>query len=311
MSENEAVERLAGEPVNFSRLGDWTSWSSLVVLLLVAPFTVLCLAPFAAVAAELLPGGFWLWMTIYFVPLPLLFLPGIRVLQVFLLDGNVRKMTDEERARLAPLLERVGSRIGKGGRRHFHLMVEDAGTVNASAVGSNLVTVTSAALHGLPDPLLEAVLAHEVGHHFGLHPVVCVVELWLGRPLRWAHRLLIAVHNLLATLSRWSKDSYLLVLMFVAVLTLRAAVFVLDAVVRSALAVLLFLGRRGEYRADNVAVKLGYGPGMLAVLADFERDEAAMLAARPERRELGSDMWDTHPPLAKRIAKIQKRLCAA
>ena len=107
MSEQDHSAGMSKGAVDFGRLGDWTSWSSLLVLLLLAPLTALCLAPFVAVAAAVLPGGFDLWMILYFAALPLLFVPGLGFLQVRLVCPESRKPTADELARLMPLWDSV------------------------------------------------------------------------------------------------------------------------------------------------------------------------------------------------------------
>ena len=41
--------------------------------------------------------------------------------------------------------------------------------------------MTTGALE-LPDEQLEAILAHELGHHRGLHPVMTAIVWWLSLP---------------------------------------------------------------------------------------------------------------------------------
>ena len=98
--------------VDFGRLGDWTSWSSLLVLLLLAPLTALCLTPFVFVASEVLPGGFWLWMILYFAALAVVLIPGLEFLQVWLICPQSRKPSPQELARLTPLWDRMLGRCG-------------------------------------------------------------------------------------------------------------------------------------------------------------------------------------------------------
>lgn len=67
MSDNKDSSANDDGSVILGRLGDWTTWSSLLILLLLAPLTALCLSPLVWVASEILPGGFWLWMLLYFL----------------------------------------------------------------------------------------------------------------------------------------------------------------------------------------------------------------------------------------------------
>ena len=310
MSEQDDSAGTSKGCVNFGRLGDWTSWSSLLVLLLLAPLTALCLAPFTAVAAAVLPGDFVLWTILYFAALLLVFIPGLEFLQVWLVCPESRKPSPEELARLMPLWDGVLAGVGRGRRRRYRIRVADDRRVNAAAGGGSLVIVTTRALTTLPDGHLEAVLAHEFGHHVGFHPMVLLAQQWLGKPLDWAARLSIAVHNLLAWLTGWRMHPIVLVLVWVGVLLIRLALAVLDAVVKVAILILLFFGRRAEYNADTVATKLGYGNELMGALAEMERQDAAALAEQ-QTPAPASPFWDTHPPTRKRIAKIHETIIKA
>ena len=293
--------------VDFGRAGDWTSWSSLLVLLMLAPLTALCLAPLAFVASEVLPGGFRLWMIPYFAALLVVLIPGLEFLQVRLVCPQSRRPTPEELARLVPPWDRVLAEVGKGKRRRYRLRVSDDQRINAAAGGGSLVIVTTRALTSLSEDQLEAVLAHEFGHHVGFHPMMLLAQQWLARPLAWAARLSVAVHNLLAWMTRWRMHPLAFVLVWAAILLIRLALLALDAIVKAATLVLLFLGRRAEYNADTVATRLGYGHPLIGALAEMERQGEAALAHQQAPVPI-SPFWDTHPPTPNRIARIREAL---
>ena len=291
-------------PVDLRPLGDWTSWSSLLVLLLLVPLTGLCLAPFVFVVSGVLPGSFDLWMILYFAALPLALVPGLEFLQVRLVCPDSRKPMPDESARLLPLWDRVLARVGKGKRRRYRLRVADDHRINAAAGGGSLVIVTTHALNELPDRQLEAVLAHEFGHHVGLHPIVLMAQQWLAWPLDWASRLSVAVHKLLAWLTRWPMPLLLRVLVWTVVLLIRLALLALDAIVKIAALVLLFLGRHAEYHADAVATELGYGGELVEALSKMENHDAMDRSLEPVPVPV-SPLWDTHPPTSKRLNRIR------
>lgn len=133
MSGSEDSPASGDGVVDLGRLGDWTSWSSLLVLLLLAPLTALCLTPFVFGASEVLPGGFWLWMILYLTAFVVVLVPGLEFVQVWLMCPKSRKPSPEEFARLTPLWDRVLARVGKGKRRRYRLRVEDDERINAAA----------------------------------------------------------------------------------------------------------------------------------------------------------------------------------
>ena len=156
--------------VNFSLFGDWTSWSSALVLVALLPIhgrlfvadggdCRSCAAgqhrPLAAAVFCGFAGGAD---------------PALEFLQVWLIGRGTRRPTAEEQAVLEPAFEDVLSRLGRGSKRRYRLRVIDDDNLNAAAGGGSLVMVTTRAVHTLPDDQLKAVLAHELGHHAGLQP---------------------------------------------------------------------------------------------------------------------------------------------
>src|SRR4029450_11150703 len=65
------------------------------------------------------------------------------------------------------------------------------------------VLVTPTALE-LPDDLLEAVLAHELGHHRHLHPVAIILGWWYLLPFEAGDRLVRAIRRT----TRWLARSF-------------------------------------------------------------------------------------------------------
>lgn len=63
------------------------------------------------------------------------------------------------------------------------------------------------------------------------------------------------------------------------------------------------MGRSAEYAADRHAVDMGYGPGLLQALTWFI--DQGFDDARPTGL---ARIYNTHPPLPKRVAAIEKRL---
>ena len=63
------------------------------------------------------------------------------------------------------------------------LAVTDSPELNAYACGGHVVAVSTGALELLPDDELHGVLAHELGHHLGLHTVALTITHWLSLPI--------------------------------------------------------------------------------------------------------------------------------
>src|SRR5262245_24828293 len=192
---------------------------------------------------------------------------------------RAREPTADERARLREPWQNVLARAGIPLDR-YRLMVSDLNDINAYASGGYGVVVTSLAVRRLRPRQLEAVLAHELGHHLRLDlvPRVLMQQLlvpiravwWLGRALWTAIR---AVGR--GALASPSCLSVLLVgvVAIVALLLFRSlAAPAVIALVGAALGRLAL--DRAEYDADDVAVQLGLGSVLLAVLERSERRPA-------------------------------------
>jgi Zn-dependent protease with chaperone function len=182
----------------------------------------------------------------------------------------------------------------------------------------------------LPDDMLEAVLAHEVGHHRHLHPLAIILGWWYLLPFEAGDRLLRAIRRLTRWLARTfgrlndrtgglaggrAPDGALGMLVLLAVLGVlvvagSVAVVVLGVLwlplallVRLAKVLAAALSRAGEHAADRHAAELGYGPGLVQVLVLFLRAEQS--APRPRGMAL---LLRSHPSSQARIDAIKRTL---
>jgi Zn-dependent protease with chaperone function len=245
-----------------------------------------------------------------------------------LLYRSLRRPRPAELARIAPVLERVCRRAGTDPGRYL-LRVEEKRQVNAFALGGHVLAVTRMSLE-LPDDMLEAVLAHEVGHHRHLHPLAIILGWWYLLPFEAGDRLLRAIRRL----TRWLARSFnrlndrtgglaggrapdgalgmLVLLAVLGVLVVAGSVVVvvlgvlwlpLALLVRLAKVLAAALSRAGEHAADRHAAELGYGPGLVQVLGLFLRAEQS--APRPRGM---AALLRSHPTSQARIDAINRAL---
>jgi Zn-dependent protease with chaperone function len=237
----------------------------------------------------------------------------------------VRRPRPAELDRIVPAFGQVCRRAGVDPGRYL-LRVQDQDQVNAFALGGHLVAATTVAL-ALHDEPLEAVLAHELGHHRHLHPLATSLGWWYLLPFtvaEWAWRRVgRATHAMGRVFSRLREDAGriaggraidgpvglvgLLVVLgglvavgTVLVVVLCVAWLPLLVLVRSARLLAAALSRAGEYAADRHAADLGYGPALVAVLGLFVPAELA--APRP--RGLAA-LLRTHPSCQARMAALR------
>jgi STE24 endopeptidase len=245
-----------------------------------------------------------------------------------LLYRSLRRPRPAELARITPALERVCRRAGTDPGRYL-LRVEEKRQVNAFALGGHVLAVTRVALE-LPDDMLEAVLAHEVGHHRHLHPLAIILGWWYLLPFEAGDRLLRGIRRitrwLARTFSRLSDrtggvsggravDGALgmaVLLVLLGVLVVAGSVLAvalgllwlpLALLVRLAKVLAAALSRAGEHAADRHAVELGYGAGLVQVLLLFLQAEQA--APRPRGM---AALLRSHPSSRSRIDAINQTL---
>jgi STE24 endopeptidase len=245
-----------------------------------------------------------------------------------LLYRSLRRPRPAELARIAPALERVCRRAGVDPGRYL-LRVEDKRQVNAFALGGHLLSVTRTALE-LPDDLLEAVLAHELGHHRHLHPLAIILGWWYLLPFEAGDRLVRAIRRV----TRWLARSFgrlsdrtgglaggrgpegalgmLVLLVLLAVLVVAGTVLVvvlgvvwlpLALLVQLARVLSAALARAGEKAADRHAAELGYGPALIQVLGLFLQVERSV----PPPRGMAA-LLRSHPSSQSRIDAITQTL---
>jgi Zn-dependent protease with chaperone function len=262
----------------------------------------------------------------------------VEALLARLMFRGLRRPAAAELARIGPALERVcrraGGARGGGGRPggapdpgRYLVRVQESPQVNAFALGGHVLAVTRVALE-LPDDMLEAVLAHEVGHHLHLHPLAIILGWWYLLPFAAAEWLLRAIRRVTRSLARaFSRLNQqvggvsggravdgalgmLVLLVVLGVLVVAGGVLVvalgllwlpLAVLVRVARVLAAALSRAGEYAADRHAAELGYGRALLGVLALFVPAERS--APRP--RGLAA-LLRTHPTCEARMLAVTR-----
>jgi Zn-dependent protease with chaperone function len=225
----------------------------------------------------------------------LLFVRPVELLVARLIAGKSRFPSSGESARLDGLLAEVSSRARVRSSRLILRVIDDPGA-NAAAGASHLLFVTTGALK-LPDAGLAAVLAHELGHHRGLHPVLTAVVWWLSLP----GIALAAVYRLLRRVVAYFGQRLgavgriiavpVLVLLFVWQLSVMWVFWVGELLAARA-------SRISEYEADAAAARWGYA----AELADAYEHLAG---SEPTPAGRLARLRATHPPTTERIERLR------
>ncbi len=296
---------------DFEAWGDWTSVGRALVLVPLLVISAFCLTfsllPLFLVLWNVFPGHWLIPVAAYYAFGLLFFIPPVENFMWKYLDRSSREPTHGEQQRLVPALEDVISRVGKGGERKFRLRVVATSQLNAYAGGARQVAVAQGAVESLSDSELRGIVAHELGHHSGLHPAVGLAAHWITKPIAWAEWVSVKLHNLSAFFTRFARSSFVFWAAYIVAILLLAAAYILRGIVYSANIIMLWFGRRAEYLADKTAVLLGFGPGLLSSLYVFQELEQQEGAFVHDNR-LEEMLSNTHPPTRKRIARVKAML---
>lgn len=249
------------------------------------------------------PGVPWLLPVLWILSGALLAIPSIEP-AISRLMFDVRPPAPHEQ-RILTLPWQSVCRVAGVDPARYVLMVEDSHDLNAFAAGVRTVSVTQSALR-LPSKQLEAVLAHELGHHLSGHPVVYMLAWWYALPARGAAflvglavRFVLAVGRVLARLGSGigALASLLLALM---ILTAFAFLSVWLILVPLTAPLTAWASRRGEIHADRTAALLGYGPHLIDVLHTWINMDGHGASPGGLRARLLS----THPSHTDRIRRL-------
>jgi Zn-dependent protease with chaperone function len=248
------------------------------------------------VGSLVLPRAAWVIPVLWLLSGAALFVPPIES-AVSRMSFGIRRPTEGELRKLAFPWQAVCQVAGVDSSRYL-LLVQDSRAINAFAAGGRTVAVTRTALR-LPPQQLEAVLAHELGHHLSGHTVVSMLAWWYALPahavtylIGMAARLVLFVGRIFASFGSALGAAVSLVVALLLLATLVFINFWLILIPFTA-SLLAWASRLGEFRADRTAALLGYAPALIEVLHSWGARE--LNAGRPAG--LRAKMLATHPPL--------------
>lgn len=282
----------------------WPDLSAVLAVLLAVPVVASSLLVLGLAGKLAWPGYFWV------VPLGWVLAGGVTFVPAFEhfllpLTFGMRRPTTRELARLTPSWQAVCVAAGVDGDR-YRLWVDRSRELNAFAAGGRTVAVTRTALE-LPPPSLEAILAHELGHHLAGHTRVSLYVWWLELPARLLTRLVrllaLAVPYVGRAFAAFGRSVAVLVTVLLTLGILTALAFLDPWLLLAPLLgpVLAWSKRLGEYRADLVAARLGYGPELITLFREWIR------AGGGDERRMWARLLAGHPAHVDRIKRLQDR----
>ncbi len=284
---------------------DVSSVAGLLPALMLAPLGIVCFLPFAGLIVAFTGLPVSIVVILWLAAAGLMFTPPLERLFLTRFFGT-REPTAQEMETLGPCWHAVLARAHIPDDRYI-LQVEDSRDLNAAAAGGHLVMVTRQAITALPANELRAVLAHELGHHLGLHTVGLLLSYWLSVPIVWCAR----IGYRAARIAYWftrvfgafgfpgaTIAGFLIGSMF------HFIAFCFRVVTEIAYAIGRLIGQSSEHHADRAATDLGFGADLVNALDRFRQ-----LGSEDRTKSvLARGLFSTHPSLEKRIVRIQNHI---
>jgi Zn-dependent protease with chaperone function len=211
---------------------------------------------------------------------------------------HMRRPTAQELQTLDRAWQAVAQAAGIDGAK-YELRVEESREINASAMAGHIVAVTRRSLNSLSPRHLEAVLAHELGHHLQGHAWASLLTYWYSLPGRLAYAVAGFVARMLshiACLGCLIVGGIGLLIIGIAV---QAPYLLLVVAIPPTLA---YVSRLSEKRADRVAAELGYGPQKIELLYRFIEEGEDLARAKAGLR---AHLMSSHPSCADRIRALE------
>lgn len=279
--------------------------STFVEFVLLLPELLSSLLVMALLGGFLLPQLPWLIAVLWMVSGALIFLPAVERLFAQL-KFRVRQPSQAELRCLAQPWVSVCQAAGVPHGR-YSLWIEESDGVNALAAGGHVVAVTQSALR-LSPPHLEAILAHELGHHLAGHAWVSMLGWYYSVPARLSVRLVALLLRASDWVSRFLRRlgfafaelAVGLCSLFLVIALISLNPWLLLVPVTSLL--LAWSSRLAEIRADRIAAQLGYGKELIDVLQMWIRHQSG---GRPRGRKA---LLATHPSHQTRMRKLVDHL---
>jgi len=277
--------------------------SAVLSIVLAVPVVASSLLVLALLGKLVWSPGFWVVPAGWVVAGAITFVPAFEHFLLPLVFG-MRSPTARELARLTPCWQAVCAAAGVDSGR-YRLWVERSHELNAFAAGGRTVAVTRTALD-LPQPSLEAILAHELGHHLAGHTRISLFVWWLELPARILTRLVrllaLVVPYVGRAFAAFGRSVAVLVTVLLSLGILTALAFLDPWLLLAPLLgpVLAWSKRLGEYRADLMAARLGYGPELIGLLKEW------ITLHRGDERRLWTRLLAGHPAHIDRIKRLKE-----
>ncbi len=244
-------------------------------------------AALSAEDAARLSVGVWLLLTLA------AFIPSAQD-AVFRLRTGIRAPTAAENAAFEPAWAALCTRVGVDARTYL-LRVSDKPGI-AWACGQRVVVVSAQTLDFRP-ALLDAILAHELGHHRSAHALQMLLNVYFAYPMR-------TLISGLRVLLRSLRPTRYIVLIGLLFAPIRLAIWLLVTALGAALAIVDLLSLAYARRCEFVADRYAATHADPTVLADYLESLTSSSG-----RTIFDYIATTHPSGPRRARAIRRVSC--
>ena len=252
----------------------WYAFYFLLFSLITAGFIIPFYILFLFLAFLPLSEQLWRWAT------------GIRPLRLM-----------AEKERLNPIFQDVYNAYSyavyaKEGKithaQNLKLYIQETMNINAFAFGRETLVLTKGSIDLLDDEALKGLIAHEIAHFHNHDTTGALFSYVANFPISILMKKLRKINSTL-------EDGFIRFFFNIIYGFFRAIEFLGDLI-------LMHHSRKREYKADMFALKFGYGKELAEVLIQLYQ------ISMEKPQTIGEMMRATHPPITKRIERLEVTL---
>jgi len=228
---------------------------------------------------------------------------------------GARKAIEREKNRLEPIIKTVQDTINDKLKlklkpiENIRLEIMDDSMPEAAAIGKNTLIISRALYETASDEEIAGVIAHELAHlhngdsnRLGVAVGVSIITI----TITWLAALIATLAFAVSAMcSKMKGEHAALFFMFIGFIIGGCAwIFLIFAKAGNWILnlVMLFHGRREEYKADKFAIQAGLGKGLVSFLEKIK--DLKMTG----KQTIKNRLYATHPPVMLRIGKIEEYL---
>lgn len=204
----------------------------------------------------------------------------------------------EEKEKINKIMDSIMSKACIN--KNLNIYVLNDNFPNAMAIGSSTIGVTSAMMEYADEEEMTSILSHEFGHLVhGDSKILAVVFAintvgrFFSKIFLWLIATISTICGLTADDNESRRSFYIIGIITVSIFNFM--VFLLYKILDLGL---LAVGRHEEYKADEYAVQIGNGTGLLKFLTKIVNVEIPT-------KGIAAKLFSTHPNTVKRIEKIR------